>query len=133
MVQAYTTGVVVLERNPYWGPELKRRYAGMPIFVHECRSSLDLVSAVATYEKAVVVLAIDSSPADCLNWMTRRLLRGDETSVIAVVSVNMSSLEWAIREAGAVEVVCDDIGGCALSQICLRAIKDLASGGGRWR
>ena len=127
MMQKPTAGVLVFEKQPFWGPELKRQFTDQSVLVRECRSVQDLLPAAAEFSGAVVVLSLDAAPIDCLAWIGMRFQNEAHYPLIVLASTELSDLEWPIREAGAVGFVGDEIPGDQLARLCLRLLRTSAS------
>lgn len=118
-----TRCVAVFERRPFWGPELQRQLAEQQVEVRECRSVQDLDTATKDVASAVVLLDLESAPAECLGWLGRQIREPHARSVIACVSADLADLEWTVREAGAVAFVSDEVTGAELARLCLRQLR----------
>ena len=68
-----TQCLAVFERQSFWGPELQRQLAGRDVLVRECRSLNDLAAAANDTAMTVVLLDLDSAPAECLGWLGRQI------------------------------------------------------------
>jgi hypothetical protein len=115
-------GVVVFEKSPYWGPELKRQFAECNSRVRECRSLSDLQPSAAELSPSLMLIVLDAAPAECLAWIGRQLRLSIRTPVIVVASAEFAELEWPLREAGIIGFVHDEIPGHRLAQFCLRVL-----------
>lgn len=110
-----STTVVVFERHSWWAPELERRFLDTGIRVRTCPRIRDLLAEPAT----VVVLHVDSSPAECLAYLGRR--DSERVPCVAIVSDQTADLEWTIRELGATSVLHEYTSGDLLADVCRRA------------
>lgn len=110
--------IVVFERAAWWGPELRRQFPSAVIPIRECRRMTDV--AVGDGRLSILVLVIDAAPAECLTWLA---LQSNRATIVALVSRELRPLEWALREAGVLAVVSDEISGQALAQWCRRCIR----------
>ncbi len=124
-------GIVVFERQPFWGPELKRQVADHDILVRECRSIHDMAPLVSEFPVAVTVVVLDAAPADFLSWLTRQVVSTWPSEIVVIASESLSELEWPIREAGVTEFVDDESPGVSVARICLRILRKTSSGLGR--
>ena len=115
--------VAVFEKRPYWGPELRRQLVSRQVVVPECRSLQDLAPATNDFTQALVLLDLDSAPAECLSWLSRQLGALPARPVIACASVSLADLEWTVREAGAIGFISDEITGAELARLCLRQLR----------
>ena len=124
-------GVVVFEKLPFWGPELKRQLTDQRVLVRECRSVQDLVPAAVGLTKSVAVICLDAGPADCLAWLGRQFPGGSRCRIVAIASSQLADLEWPVREAGVVGFVHDEISGDRLARLCRRLLRTASSSGPR--
>ncbi|MEI8378654.1 MAG: hypothetical protein WCJ09_00905 [Planctomycetota bacterium] len=124
-------GIVVFERHPFWGPELKRQVSDQNILVRECRSVHDLTSLVSEFSEVVTVIVLDAAPTEFLSWLTRQVATTWPSEIVVIASKSLSEVEWPIREAGATEFVDDEIPGVSVARICLRILRKASSGLGR--
>lgn len=120
-------GIVVFERVPYWGPELKRQFSNQSVSIRECRSVGDLTAAIPLFHKGVAVVILDAAPAECLRWIGQQAERVNHSPIIVVASSEYAELEWTIREAGADAFLHDETCGHEVARICLRLMT--ATGG----
>ncbi len=118
---AADAGIVVFEKQPYWGPELKRQFSKQQILVRECRSVSDLYPNSDSLSRSVLLLSLDAAPTDCLTWMGRQL-QNNSPPFVVVASPDLMDLEWPIREAGAAAFVHDEIAGDRLARLCRRLL-----------
>lgn len=110
--------VVVFEREPYWEPELRRQFASGDVRVRACRSIRDLDLAVLHEGHSVAVVNLGDNTADLLRWMSRQLVDGRAIPIIVVGGLEQQSLEWYVKEAGAVAYVSEFFGGTAMARLC---------------
>ena len=115
--------VAVFERRPFLGPELQRQFANRQVEVRECRSVHDLDSATDDVARGVVLLDLDSAPAECLGWLGRQMREPSARPVIACATADLADLEWTVREAGAIAFVNEEITGLELARLCLRQLR----------
>lgn len=113
-------GVVVFERDPYWGPELKRQFAGDWVVVRECRSLNEIHAVAADLEHVVILAVIDAAPAEILNWLERPAITMSRAGLIVISSPDWAELEWPIREAGAMAFMSDETPGVRVAHWCRR-------------
>lgn len=125
---AIDAGVVVFEKQPFWGPELKRQFSKQQFLVRECRSVSDLQPNADTISRSVLLLSLDAAPTDCLTWIGRQFLNSSSPFIV-VASPELMALEWPIREAGAAAFVHDEIAGDRLARLCRRLLNNLQGTG----
>lgn len=101
----------VLEREPYWAPELRRQFADEPITVRHLTTASDLDRAGTARERIIVLHPGDDSRllAECL-----RHLPG---SVSVFVGIDKHrELECPLREGGATSFVSGQLSGEELAR-----------------
>ena len=127
MTPSPTIGVLVFEKLPFWGPELKRQFTGQSVMVRECRSVHDLLPAAAEFAESVAVVSLDAAPTDCLAWLGRQFQTASRCRIVVIASAELADLEWPVREAGAVGFVHDEIPGDRLARLCRRLLRTAAA------
>ena len=129
-----TFTVIVFEKRPRWAPELQRQFDDdEDVRVRACNSTADLERMQAETEDdragdwagepsgvRVAVLDFDAAPAECLQYLGRRIGRRLDCPSIVIGSPRTAALEWSVRELGAVEFVVDFISGERLASLCRR-------------
>ena len=118
----------MLERRPWWTPELQRQFLGTDVRVRSGRSFRDL-RTLLTPATRVLVLEFDVSPAECLQWLGGRSGMAAECSVVVIGTEESAELEWLVRELGATDFVPETIGGGALAVLCRKQFRPLPA----WR
>lgn len=118
-----SNGVLIYERSPYWGPELKRQFSEDSVYVHECRTVQDLLPAASTYGHALVLLVLDDDPGDCLAWIMGRFQSASHLPVVVIASQATADVEWILREAGVAGFIHDEISGDRLRRLCCRLLR----------
>ena len=118
----------VFERSPYWTPELQRQFDPGEVTVRRCRSVADVrrlafpPPGAASGDRRVVLLDLESGPADCLQLLGSGLPRVHRVPVVVYATGRAAELEWSLREAGAVDVIVKHIPGRAMVQLCRRLL-----------
>lgn len=112
--------IVVCERQPFWEPEMRRQFPQGSVIVRACRTLRDLESMVAglpadAVRSTVVILSLADAPSASIRWLSRQQAAGDFVPTLVVVDESLRFLEWHVREAGAVSVVSEFIGGHRLA------------------
>ena len=121
--------VFVFERSPYWTPELQRQFDPAEIAVRRCRSVADIRRLAFPPPGAdggdprVILLDLESGPADCLQFLASGLARVHRVPVIVYASRHAADLEWPLREAGAVDVIVEHISGRSMARLCRRLLQ----------
>lgn len=116
------SGIAVLERQPYWAPELQRQFAGELVAVRACRATADLDAVLPAWTRAVCVLELEHAPGACLTWLGRLRESGRDVAVIVCGSPATTSLEWTVRELGALAFFPDLPTGTEVAQLCRRLL-----------
>jgi hypothetical protein len=114
--------VVVLERQPYWQPELERQFLQQELIVRGCRSVEDLDDLTRTAGATIVVVDLEVDPPSVLRWLARQLMAGPDTPTLVVLSENLKLLHWHVRELGAVAVVSEFHTGACLARLCRKTL-----------
>ena len=114
--------IVVFEKEPRWAPELKRQFLGDDVVVRACRSVSDIESKSRNAEETVIVLDLDSEPANCLQFLGQSMGDPARPPVIVIGSTRVLELEWPVRELGAVEFLSDSVLGEDLAKLCRRQL-----------
>lgn len=109
--------IAVLERRPWWTPELQRQFLGTGVRVRSGSSFRDLRSLL-TPEIRVLAIEFDVSPAECLQWLGGRAGIAAECPAIVIGTEQTAEFEWLVRELGATDFVPETIGGRALAALC---------------
>ncbi len=112
--------VIVVERRPRWTPELQRQFVDEDVRVRSVRSTADVLEAVERAPKCVVLLDFDSAPAECLQFLGRWIGLVPFLSIVVVGSQRTASLEWVVRELGALEFFADVSAGEDIVRLCRR-------------
>ena len=115
--------VAIYERSPFWGPELQRQFQDSLILVRECRVFADLVSAVAGFESALIVVQLDAEVMECLQWLEGVGVRQRQTIPIVVCGSSATrELEWQLREVGVTAFLPTPPTGEDFARLCLRLL-----------
>jgi len=118
-----STGVLIFEKRPFWGPELKRQFRDHSVTIRECRSLNDLDLASTEFSAFVPVLCLEAAPAECLHWLSQQFASDRSWHTVVIASPDLSDLEFPIREAGAIAFVSDEIAGNSLARLCQRWLR----------
>ncbi|NOX55099.1 MAG: hypothetical protein GXP27_11820 [Planctomycetes bacterium] len=125
---AETGTIFIFERSPYWTPELQRQFDPAEVTVRRCRSVADVrrlafpTPGAASADPRVVLLDLESGPADCLQLLGSGLPRVHRVPVVVYAPGRAVELEWPLREAGAVDVIVEHIPGRAMARLCRRLL-----------
>ncbi|MCX7423153.1 MAG: hypothetical protein NT013_26955 [Planctomycetia bacterium] len=122
--------IVVFEPRSRWEPELQRQFGNEAVRVCGCRTIKELSSLVfpktiintvnATEISDVVVLQVSENAASCLQWITGLATQPQAPAVVVLCSPESAELEWALRDAGVLEVMIDEYSGQRLARCCRR-------------
>lgn len=110
--------VVVVEPKPRWTPELQRQFVGDRVHVRQCVRLGDAGKLAG--EGCVLVLDFDAAPADCLQFLGRRVGNGRYIPSIVIGSPSTAALEWTARDLGALAFLVETPPGAALARLCRR-------------
>ncbi len=110
--------LIIFEAEPYWQPELQRRFLRESVEVAACRSIGDLEIRVSTGPFDGVVLDLAADVSGSLHWLSRLGDRGGTVSVIVVAAADHAEWEWPIRELGATAFVDEFTGGSRMAAVC---------------
>lgn len=111
--------VHVFEKSPKWVPELQRQFYSDDDL--QVRTISDLAHAETSLNhetNPVLVLQLDAAPADCLRLLARLSNRSRNIPAIVLGSTDMISLEWPVRELGAVEFRSGFVPGFEIAELC---------------
>lgn len=111
--------VAVLERRPWWTPELQRQFLNEPVRVRSGRGLRDL-AGLLTPPPDVLIIEFELAPAGCLQWLGQRSGEAAHVPVVVIGTSRTAELEWLVRELGATEVVLDTVPGHLLAGLCRR-------------
>ena len=115
--------IAVFELEPYWGPELQRQFHSANVAVAECRSFDDIFPIVDGFSKAIIVIDLDTSIADCLAWLGTEVAKHPiHIPIIAIGSAATADLEWRLREAGVTAFLPEMIAGPDFARLCRRQL-----------
>ena len=115
-----THAILVCEPEPYWTPELQRRFLGTQITVRGCRKWSELEELSRSYEEAVRVVDFSPVASACLAGMAAASTSRARQALLLLVSAEAEELEWALRDGGAEAVFPDRISAEELARFCRR-------------
>lgn len=116
--------VLVLERQPRWGPLLRFELQGSGVAVRECRH-LSSVEAILTAPdprlapRPVVVIDLEFDASAVVAWLVR-VERVRQAPVVLIAPEELSACEWALRDLGAAAVVKETASAGEIAAICRR-------------
>ncbi len=114
--------IAVLEREPFWAPELQRQLGDEGILVRTCGGTDDLDRVFAEWPRSLAVIELDAAPAAVLAWLGRRSGR-DRRGVLVFASPATAELEAIARELGVTSFRGEDVSGGELTAQCLRLLR----------
>lgn len=111
--------IAVHEEQPWWAPQLQRRFAQGDVAVRTC---VRVEDAVDSRPDAMIVVACGDGTAAvrCLAELQRS---GVQAFVVAIIPADLRTAEWRLRELGADAVVGDDVGADAVADVCRWALR----------
>ena len=110
--------LIIFEAEPYWQPELQRRFLPESVEVGACRTVGDLEARVNVAPFDGVVLDLAADVGGSLRWLSRLGERGDPLPTVVVAAAEHAAWEWHIRELGATAFVDEFIGGHRMAAVC---------------
>jgi len=113
----FVPGVIVLEKRPRWEAELKRSLR-LPVSIRPCRLPPEVGKALETMPGSVVVLDFEIGAGEVLRLVEQLSSRVPRPDVIVVAAAPWAELEWALREAGALDFLIDATAGPQLVRCC---------------
>ena len=116
--------VIVVEQRPRWTPELRRQFVGRNVRVRQRIRIVDLKQVNITDDFCVLVLDFDAAPADCLQFLGREACSLRRVTTIVIGSADAASLEWTIRDLGALAFLARAPRGDELARLCRRQWTD---------
>jgi hypothetical protein len=111
--------IAVLEREPYWAPELQRQLGDDGVYIRACVNSDDVDRVFAEWPRSLAVIDLDAAPAAILGWLGKQTGRASRP-VLLFASTAMAELEPIARELGATSFQTDVISGRELAIRCRR-------------
>lgn len=120
--------IVVFESRPRWEPELQRQFRDESVRVRGCRTWSELSAFAFPPTAEVLIIDLPDDMTECLQWLSKLVAQPQTPTVIALSSPQAADLEWALRDAGAREVLIGDLSGEQLARICRRLLPNSACG-----
>ena len=114
--------IAVLERRAWWTPELQRQFASERVEVRSGRSFRDVPGLVSSGAR-VLIVDLELSPAECLQWLGRRPGAAAQAAVVVIGTERTAELEWPVRELGATGFVLETIPGHELAHFCRKLLR----------
>ncbi len=108
--------ILVLEREPYWTPELQRQFLTTDVKVRGCRKWSELSAAIQSDPSGLSVIDLADFAADCLTGLAAI----HSSRLIVISSPQYAELEFALRDAGAAAFFPDLPTGEQLARCCRR-------------
>jgi len=115
--------IFVLEREPYWTPELQRQFYASAVQVRGCRKWSELSGLMLSSPQTVAVIDFENYPAECLTGLAARQRLHQSSPLILISSPKYTDLEWVLREAGVVAYFADLPTGDDLARCCRRWLR----------
>lgn len=114
--------ILVYEKRPYWGPELKRQFLGDEIRVRAIRS-LDVVeSLLSTAPGSILVMDLRTGASECLQFVVRVAETAFPVQTVLIGFPGTENLEWVVRELGSDHFELESIRGEELARLCRRQL-----------
>ena len=125
-----TASVLVYETSPRWTPELQRQFDGEDVRVRACGTIQRVSERIAELDQltdvvpgGVIILDLETNPADCLQFLGATAELYDNWSKIVISSERLAELEWSARELGAIGFFSEFVSGRELSRLCRRQLQ----------
>jgi len=116
-------GVIVLEKRTCWEAELKRAFSDSAILVRACRLPAQVSSLVAEMPASVLVLHLEIGTAESLRLLGKVVEMTPPISSVVIAPAQEAELEWAVRELGAADFLCEPLTGIRLAGLCRRLLE----------
>lgn len=112
--------IQVFEDGSRWFPELQRQFRDGWARIERVGELKGLRPQSGHPE--LVVLELRAEPAECLQFLGRRMENVWQVPVMILLSSDLSDLEWSLRELGVASIRRDDADGRDLARICRRLL-----------
>lgn len=119
--------IIVFERDPRWVPELQRQFLDDPVRVIRSRSLKHLSELVAERLASVAVISLDADPAGTLHLLNRMANAAESLRTLVVGNPSFATLEWFIRELGAIEFLTEPVPAHHMADLCRRVLLNESS------
>lgn len=98
---------MVFEREPWWAPELRRRFQGDDIRVRHCIDLSSVTTAAACARDCLVVVGLRGLEREC----TELLRHHSRLRTLVVAGPDHDDLELPFREAGVLSFTAEPLSG----------------------
>ncbi len=112
----------VVEKQPRWGPECKRQFAGSGITVQAATNLAAIGPRLAQSPGSVLLLSFANSVADGLRDLAWLAAARVSTQLVVIAAASAADLEWPVRELGAANFFVAPVPGRILTGICRRLL-----------
>jgi hypothetical protein len=116
------TAILVHERDPYWTPELQRRFVNAPVAVRQCDPVAQLDIVRANYASAVIVIDLRDKPTSVLKGLLERDTAGQFDPIIVLADETLADWEWTLRGLGVTSFWTQPPSGRELARLCRTAL-----------
>ena len=117
--------LLIYEKSPRWGPELKRSFLGSPVAPRVVRSLAEIGRLVSANPGSLLVMDMRAGAGECLRFVAQSRQSGLPIRTMLVGSTQTRELEWVARELGADHFVDEEIGGGGLTRLCRLYLEQL--------
>lgn len=115
--------IAVHEQQPWWAPQLQRRFAQSDVAVRTC---IRMQAAIEARPHVTIVVASDDGTA-AAHGLAELQRSGIGTFVVAIVPEDLRDAEWRLRELGAAVVLADDAGAETVADVCRWVLRTAAT------
>ncbi len=110
--------LLIYEKTPRWGPELKRHFLGSGVISRAARSISEIGRLLTAGRECLLVMDLQAGAGDCLRFVAQAQQTRLCVRTLLIGSAQTRELEWVARELGADHFVEEKIGGSGLAHLC---------------
>jgi DNA-binding response OmpR family regulator len=121
--------LLIYEKTPRWGPELKRQFVGSGVVSRAVRSIAEIGRLLAAGQDCLLVMDLRAGAGECLRFVARTQRTASPVRTLLIGSAQTRELEWVARELGADHFVEEQVGGSGLARLCRLYLEQCRAGG----
>lgn len=121
--------LLIYEKAPRWGPELKRQFLGSGVTSRVAHSLAEISRRIAAGPECLLVMDLRAGAGDCLRFVAQTQQSALPVRTLLICSPQTRELEWVARELGADHFVEEDLGGYGLAHLCRRYLRQCCADG----
>jgi len=110
--------LLIFEKTPRWGPELKRHFLGSGLDFRSARSIAEIGRLLTVGRECLLVMDLQAGTGECLRFVAQARQTRLCVRTLLIGSAQTRELEWVARELGADHFVEEEIGGSGLAHLC---------------